>query len=105
MGNHSYEVDVQPDLSIAIAVNPDALTWDMLDSITESPEVLDAIIERAKRFILFTEEQEREMERAVYECITVELLKPRRFIGTQFINWTDITYALIKSYPEKFKHY
>lgn len=74
-------------------------TWDLMISICEDAEVLQGLIARMAKYPMFTEEQEQEMIAYIDEAIQCHvILPPRNYWNPTSINWTDITFGLVKAY-------
>jgi hypothetical protein len=74
-------------------------TWDLMISICEDAEVLQGLIARMAKMPMFTDEQEQEMIAYLDEAIACHvILPPRNHWNPDTINWTDITFGLVKAY-------
>lgn len=90
-------------MPIATTVYPDAITWEMLEIITEDAELLMDTINYITTFDLFSEEQEKALRDRVLNDWELGLLRisgVKAFL--RFVNWTDIIYALVKTYEPQF---
>jgi hypothetical protein len=78
-------------------------TWDLMVGICEDPEVLQGLITRIAPIPLFTDRQEEEMIAYIDEAVQCHvIIPPRRHWDPKLINWTDITFGLIKAYKYMF---
>lgn len=90
-------------MDLAMKLSPDEMTWDVLESLTDDPEVEENLVEELKKYPAFSDEQELALKSFFREVLDVNLIKPRTtYISEKVIHWTSILYALIKSNEPKF---
>jgi len=92
----------QDIITIATSVFPDSITWDVLEDLTEDQEILSSLLDTLKDYELFSEDQEQELILFCKELIYAEHIHTE-YSFLEYVNWTHILYALIKTNEPIFK--
>lgn len=91
-------------IAIASKRYPDQITWDLLDALTRDAEIMEKAIMSIKDLPLFSSLQEERLKMFVLDCWQVGHIKIHGVSAYfQFVNWTDIIYALVKTNEPIFK--